>query len=340
MIKVERSSWADLCRVIATFGVVIIHSSGPFFNQFNQISESDWLSAHFLNSLTRCSVPLFFMLSGSLLLHEKMQPNTLNQIFKRVFRIAIPLLVWSFFYLEYLSYHTGSSVDMLSVIKKPAMYHLTFVYTLIGVYLLLPILQVIFQLLVKRKDLQIYFFIFWFLVTSFPVVTTSSFMQSFMNFTYLGYFLIGGLVTSKIKNEIIITKWHLTIPIFIYIISIAITFFVTWKLSTDAGIPIQTAYNYFSPNVILASIAVFFVVSKIRMNVFYSKSLHWISERTFPIFFMHIVILDFVKIKIIPIDSTMPVLIQILFVSIVSFIVCLIISSILKFIPRSKYIFG
>lgn len=47
----NRKTWADLCRVAAIFGVVVIHACGTNFYQFGKISTSDWLSINLLDSL-------------------------------------------------------------------------------------------------------------------------------------------------------------------------------------------------------------------------------------------------------------------------------------------------
>jgi surface polysaccharide O-acyltransferase-like enzyme len=101
----KRASWADLCRVVAIFGVVLIHACGAAaLYQYGKIPQMDWLSANFLDSLVRCSVPLFVMLSGALLLKPGETPVTIRQIARRVNKVLFPLLTWNVAYLLYVSY--------------------------------------------------------------------------------------------------------------------------------------------------------------------------------------------------------------------------------------------
>ncbi|MGF1754663.1 acyltransferase family protein [Vibrio makurazakiensis] len=341
--KLNRHYGADVCRICATFGVILIHTSGPFFYQYGQIDTLDWLSAHFMNSFVRCSVPLFVMLSGALLLKSGSREVSINRLLKRVSRLAIPLCVWSLFYMLFLSYHTGSSVDITSMLYKPAMYHLTFIYTLIGVYLLIPILQVIYDLLVHRKDYQIYFFLFWFIVNCIPVFISIPFISSPIGTNYSGwggYFLIGGLIANYANNIHHISTKHLTIAKYVYLFSVAATFIFTWILSAQSNLPIQTVYEYFSPTVFFASVSAFIVLINIKKEHESPKIVQWVSDITFPVYFMHVVILDIVNINLISPSSSIPVVFQILIVSTISFLVCLIIASVLRIIPKSKTLFG
>ncbi|MGH8822038.1 MAG: acyltransferase family protein, partial [Rhodoferax sp.] len=62
-----------------------------------------WWAGNVYDSLTRSSVPLFFMVSGATLL-PKQEP--IRAFFaKRFIRIVPPLLFWSIFYLWWLSYN-------------------------------------------------------------------------------------------------------------------------------------------------------------------------------------------------------------------------------------------
>ena len=92
-------AWADSLRAIAIMAVVLLHVSGPVVGAFPRLSDSAWWTGHALDSLARASVPLFFMLSGALLLgrHE-----ALSQFFhKRLSKLLPPLVAWSAIYLAW-----------------------------------------------------------------------------------------------------------------------------------------------------------------------------------------------------------------------------------------------
>ena len=57
-------------RILATFSLIVIHLSGPLVVKFGDISLFDWSVANFFDSISRYSVPMFFMISGALLLDK------------------------------------------------------------------------------------------------------------------------------------------------------------------------------------------------------------------------------------------------------------------------------
>ena len=89
-----RLAWADVCRLIAMFGVLLIHISAPIFYDYRNIKLNSFLVANAIDSIARVSVPLFAMLSGALLLGRGMSKG-LGGIVSRVLKVAIPLAFWS-----------------------------------------------------------------------------------------------------------------------------------------------------------------------------------------------------------------------------------------------------
>lgn len=142
------------------------------------------------------------------------------------------------------------------------------------------------------------------------------------------------------KNGVNLKKWHLLIALITYVFSVAVTFTLTWMLSSQANSPIQIAYEYFSPNVFFAAISVFIFIINIQVNDVTSKVLQWVSNLTFPVYFMHVVVLDIVHVNIITPEIGMPISFQVFSTAFISFIICLFVTSVLRLIPKSKAIFG
>lgn len=333
----DRKVWADLCRVVAIFGVILIHACGATFYQFGKITELDWLSANFLDSLVRCSVPLFVMLSGALLLKKDTPLATPQQILIRIRKVGIPLLTWSVAYLYYVSYYTGEAVDFLSILKQPSMYHLWFVYMLIGLYFLIPILQAIFQAIISRRDVQIYLLFLWLVISGIQIWWPLPFL-SLLYLTsllgYGGYFLIGGVVGSIASKKKIISPW-----ILVYFISVLVTFFITWNLSSHSNSVDERAYLYFSPNVFIASVSAFIILTRIHINNS-KRVLSKISDLCFLIFFIHVVVLERVQNYMLSLNLFMPSIINILANALLTFGLCFVIALVIRLLPKSKVILG
>lgn len=105
MVKKERLLHPDILRVLAIWGVLFIHSDnyGIYYYQSAQNPVVYWLGA-FIVSVAQYCVPLFFMISGGLLLQKQ---ESLGYVLKhRVLRIGIviAILVLVHFVTNYLKY--------------------------------------------------------------------------------------------------------------------------------------------------------------------------------------------------------------------------------------------
>jgi len=333
----NRKSWADLCRVAAIFGVVVIHACGANFYQFGKIPSADWLSINLLDSLVRCSVPLFVMLSGALLLSPQASPATPWQILGRIRKVAIPLLTWNVAYLLYVSRFTGQGIDWLGMFRQVPMYHLWFVYMIIGLYLLLPVLQAIFTVIAQRPDLQRYLLALWVVVTCVPIyypLPILALLQQTSLLGYAGFFLMGGVIAGAHSRG---AAWPWALA---YLVAVLVTCWVTWRDSTAAQSVVERAYLYFSPNVVLASLGAFILFTRLEVRGLLSRGLHWIADRSFLVFFMHVVILERVQNHVAAWDLSMPVILQTVLVSVLTFLLCLAIASLLRLLPKSRAILG
>jgi len=152
--------WVDLMRFIAILLVVLAHVE-------NWGAGSAWVR-DFYYTVSRNGVPLFFMISGFLLLSKQEDIPTFFR--KRAARIIIPFLFWSIVYdVQNSQAFAQSGVTLEGILKMfirilrgPREAHLWFFYSLIGLYLITPILRVFVS---KARDSEILYYIgLWFLV--------------------------------------------------------------------------------------------------------------------------------------------------------------------------------
>lgn len=84
----------DILRCMATYLVVLLHVISPYLNSSAHYGQSLWTVCNLLSFLCQAGVPLFFMLSGCLLLEDEGTLNCTEFYKKRLRRLLTPFLCW------------------------------------------------------------------------------------------------------------------------------------------------------------------------------------------------------------------------------------------------------
>ena len=90
---IERDTSIDLIKIVAIIGVLAVHTCAGGFTY--AIGSQNWMGSLFWGSLTRASVPLFFMCSGALLLNPNKELSLKKLFSKNILRILIALFFWA-----------------------------------------------------------------------------------------------------------------------------------------------------------------------------------------------------------------------------------------------------
>lgn len=132
----------DYLRMLACLCVVFMHTaSGPL----TRFGGTGWRILNTATSFSFCAVPLFFMMSGYLLLSSR-KTSSVSVLFRqRLPRLVIPLVSWSVIAVLWLSFRDGFTFAgfakrLVSGVGSPVMVHFWFMYTLIALYLISPFL--------------------------------------------------------------------------------------------------------------------------------------------------------------------------------------------------------
>lgn len=155
-------AWIDVLRIVACFTVVFAHCCDPFVSQFDNNREM-FLTGVFTGSITRPCVPLFVMMTATLLLPIRKEIDVQSFYRKRIGRIIPPLIFWSiclpilayiyFLYINPNTLNTQLSVDdytASALLNKLLTFVFNFnfdttplwyLYMLVGLYLIMPILN-------------------------------------------------------------------------------------------------------------------------------------------------------------------------------------------------------
>jgi surface polysaccharide O-acyltransferase-like enzyme len=164
----KRESWIDWMRVIACFLVLVVHSVEPFYlggegSQMLSGAEALW-AAVFL-ALSRACVALFVVASAYL--QFPLHYDTGTFLKRRAVRVLVPFAVWTVFYALYWGKPVQNFKDLLLNFNYAAG-HLWFVYMLVGLYLIMPLLSPWAEK-VGKKELQVYLGV-WLFTTIIPLI--------------------------------------------------------------------------------------------------------------------------------------------------------------------------
>ena len=132
----------DYLRLFAMCSVVFMHMASA---QLRGERGLGWHAANILTSLAFTAVPLFFMMSGALLLSGSRTANLRLLWRKRIPRLLLPLLFWSLVHVVLFRFWGGKTTQesldsLLAVPYKPVYGHLWYMYTLIALYAISPFL--------------------------------------------------------------------------------------------------------------------------------------------------------------------------------------------------------
>jgi surface polysaccharide O-acyltransferase-like enzyme len=342
----ETLLWIDLIRVVAIYLVVVIHVSGQLTNTWGTIPTDQWLIADIYGGLARVAVPLFFMISGYLLLPRS---ESLGVFYtKRMTRILIPFVVWSLIYLGwYCGGHPGTCTSSLVwnlLLRQGTYYHLWFLYSLLGIYLILPVLRLMIR---PEPDKKILWYLIGLWLIFQPILTTA---HKFWDFSiklsaplatgFVCFFVLGYLL-----GEMTLSRRKIMLSAVIWVIGSLVTIIGTYLLTRKSGQFDGFFYDFVSLNVILASSAVFLLLRSIsERKVFTSPDIHalmrTLATSTFGIYLVHIIVIEVLRYGIpLHVDSFMGNAIwSIPFVSTIVFFLSFLIVRILQKIPILKHI--
>lgn len=300
-IKVERNVWVDFVRSISVFFVIVIHTASPLSYQWGDILPSEWIIGISYNSFARVSVPLFFMLSGYLLL--SVQNESMLDFFRKRFRkVFIPFLFWSLFYLlignHYGNYTFLNSIKAIvyALLTTSTSYHLWFLVDLLSIYLFVPLLRVF---LMSAQKIHLWYMVgLWFLfgavLDSFERAIGAETVFDFGFFTsYMGYFFIGYLL-----GNFKLTIKTFVVAILVYTVSGLYTVFSTYTLSVQEGDYAQYYLWYIRLNTVVMSIAAFIVFKYIGERIKNAKAGKFLSafaQASFGIYLIHVFVLNSLK---------------------------------------------
>lgn len=202
----QRTQYFDLLRVLSMCAVVYLHVAAPGLRQ--SVNPRLWHVSNLLTSLATAAVPIFFMISGALLMRSERTADPRYVLTHRLPRILLPFLLWSGIeiFAAYRQRGAAAAWSMLSsVTSTPVIVPFWFVYAIVPLYLLSPLLKRMTDALSPR--LARYLIGLWLVCTILPKTVLDFLPDSLRahaaahpTYTltllggFLGYFLLGAFL--------------------------------------------------------------------------------------------------------------------------------------------------
>lgn len=348
---IKRNYQLDLLRVFACYLVIQQHASEFFYiGDGGSVVKGDntfWIGV--ITSIARISVPLFVMISGYLLLPMK---GATSYFFKRRFtRILYPFVFWCILYAFYFMIFRGNTLGQafLNIVHIPVNFgvevgHLWYIYMLIGLYLVTPILSPWLSNC-SKKELQGYL-VLWGLTTLLPyihMVYPAVLGECFWNPTpafyyfngFVGYLVLGYYIKKY-------GPLSMTSAVLVSVVGYLVTAGVFCsKIDIAATVPeLELSWGFCTANVAILTFGIFSIFMNIsaKGEGWFGYLIRDISINSYGIYLAHIMILNiFYGLLNSVFDMT---LISVPIISVCTFVCVYVIVRILAKVPYSKYWLG
>lgn len=331
MTAQQRIGYLDAVRVFACLFIIIIHSPMP--NIGTNALVLDAISLYMAPGLG-----LFFMVSGALLLPVKGSGEAFLR--HRLGKVVCPTLFWTCFYLlaNALYYGTSGEETLRSVLSIPFSPQgqgvMWFMYTLVGLYFLAPILSPWLRQ-ATRRELEIVLLL-WAITLCFPLlercvnIDTSASGALFYFSGYAGYFLLGYYLHTYRPH---FSLWFL-LALFIVPSAVAVVF----KLC-NISVDFYKVFWYLSIFCVQMSFA-WFLLAQRQAHWFAPRPwLTRLSNSCFGIYLIHIFVMRYVLWRC-PFMASLGGVGQIVFTTVLTFLLSYGITLCIARLPWATYIIG
>jgi len=338
----EYQLYIDILRVIACFSVIMLHASAqPWYSL--PVDSGGFKIANSYDALFRFGVPVFVMISGALFLAPGKKSDVKRLYRHNILRLAILYIFWSCLYgLMDCRGFDPAGISWKDIVREMILgrYHLWFLPMIIGIYVLLPVLQVWISHASKRniEYFLLLFFICQILFETVRAMIASSIADYVLNLfqpemvcSYLGYFVLGYYLVHIGIDK----KWHKAIYAGAFLGGL-MNILLGNFLAEQSGEPTGAIYDSFG--IFTAWISVALVIW--AKETFDGKT--WgektkgffreISASTLGIYVMHVGMIEVLERH--GIDSQrVPLILGIPLLAIGCFVACYMISAVLRRIP-------
>lgn len=320
----KRIIWIDFIKIFACFLVLVLHSIPV------DLSENVYAKGLWIYYTGVFAIPLFFMTNGYLQLDKS---SNCKYIIKKILNILVIVFFWNIM-VYILKYIAGKEVknpiyeSVLGFVQKGEFPHFWFLGSIVIIDVILPLLQKMYKSKYFNKFVYTMIGICILLDTIYVImykkngfILKQNIIQTFRIWTWILYFCLGGYVR---KNYNRINKWISTrILIFtVFMIFITVLYEVCLAYQLYGCMYCESFYD--SLFVIITSFFIFILFSKIKCNI---KNVTKLSSLTMGIYIVHYHIVAIVN-KVFFVENSYFRVINLLLIVIISTLISYVISKI------------
>ena len=302
-----RRTELDLCRILGCLMVLVIHAGAQIYSECS-IFWVGFIWINLISTAVRSGVPLFFMLSGALILTRE-QMDVKKLLKNHVLYLSGIYLLWAAVYAvlsRVVSGDFGTTHDFINSVVS-GHYHMWFIPTMVLCYLFMPVAHaVIYGKKLNQKYLVVLFFALVLLPANMnltpnpaPILYKITQLVSFDGLAYMGYVIWGWWLASKTMPKK--TLWLAPLVFFLCVLLTAAANFMysVYKLRADGWL-----FNYFSlPNFIQATAVMCFFLALKDVKFKRANAIRALSDCTLGVYLIHplmINVLEVLGIAIVP----------------------------------------
>lgn len=281
----DKLFYLEFLRMIACFLVIVNHTSGRVFLSALP-GPTKFLTLQYF-FVSKVAVPIYFMISGIVLLNRI---DSFKKNIKRILRIVVVIIVFSLFY--YVASGKAFNEFIPSIIGKNVTNAYWYLYTYLGILIMLPFLQILARNMKKKHFL--YFIAISILLEGtlpmFDKLNTSFSISEYFDLPlysmYISYLYIGYYIQNYMK----IDKKSFYISIFLFFSTLFIITLISYSKLLNNNKIFTILENIAYLPVIIMSICFFIIIKYIiestNINSTVDLLIRKLSQTTFGIYLL------------------------------------------------------
>ena len=296
--------WINIIKVFSAFLIVVQHSISASYTML-PVESIEWKILNFVFMFSRMGVPIFFMCSGIGMLARE---RSIKEIWCRnIFSLIKIYIIWMALFgirdviLIWAQSDNASVRVMVNAFLKCILfgkYHTWFIFTLLGLYAITPLLYLIVQKKIYLSYFLILSIIFTIILPILPVIPGEGVNRLLtvidninMHFVvgYSLYFLIGYYITAYMSHN-----WEKYAGL-VFALSASLAFVLSLLMSASTGLANQEAFDLFSPCGFLMNTSLMILFKKYigdeRKSKFLNKTA-MLQKYGVAIYLMHVIFVE------------------------------------------------